>query len=199
MRFPFCYKAEFFTFAVFLKKHNMKAGKDYVIQFAALSMGEHEYQFEIDDKFFENLDYSEIKKGNIQVNLTLMKQSTMMIIESEISGTVNIDCDVCTAELDLPIHGNYKLIVKVGGHETGDEDDDIITLPANEHQLDMRQYFYEYITLSVPIRRVHPDDEDGNSTCDKTTLKKLKTFLTDREPQDPTDPRWNDLKNIKLN
>jgi uncharacterized protein len=177
----------------------MKAGKDYVIQFAALSMGEHEYQFEIGDKFFENLDYSEIKKGDIQVKLTLIKQSTMMIIESEISGTVNIDCDVCTAELDLPIHGNYKLIVKVGGHETGDEDDDIITLPANEHQLDMRQYFYEYITLSVPIRRVHPDDEEGNTTCDKATLRKLKTFLTDREPQDPTDPRWNNLKNIKLN
>lgn len=177
----------------------MKAGKDYVIQFASLSLGEHEYQFEIGDKFFENLDYSEIKHGDVTIKLTLQKQSTMMILHSEIKGTVKVNCDVCTAEFDLPIEGNYKLIVKVGGHETGDEDDDIITIAANEHQLDLRQYFYEYITLLVPIRRVHPEDENGESTCDKQTLNKLKNYLTDREGGDPSDPRWNDLKNIKLN
>lgn len=177
----------------------MKAGKDYVIQFASLSLGQHEYQFEIGDKFFENLDYSEIKQANIIIDVKLLKQSTMMILESEISGTVKVNCDVCTGEFDLPIEGNYRLIVKVGGHETGDEDDDIITIAANEHQLDLRQYFYEYITLLVPIKRVHPEDENGNPTCDKNTLNKLKNFLTDQEPQDPIDPRWNDLKKIKLN
>ena len=177
----------------------MKAGKDYVIQFASLSLGEHEYQFKIGDKFFENLDYSEIKQGTITIDLKLLKQSTMMILESEIRGTVKVNCDVCTGEFDLPIGGNYRLIVKVGGHDTGDEDDDIITIAANEHQLDLRQYFYEYITLLVPIKRVHPEDENGNPTCDKSTLNKLKNYLTDQEPQDPIDPRWNDLKKIKLN
>lgn len=177
----------------------MKSGKDYVIQFASLSLGEHEYQFEIGDKFFENLDYSEIKQGDITIDVKLLKQSTMMILESEVSGTVRVNCDVCASEFDLPIAGNYRLIVKVGGHETGDEDDDIITIAANEHQLDLRQYFYEYITLLVPIRRVHPDDEKGNPTCDKAALSKLKNYLTDREAKDPVDPRWDDLKNIKLN
>ncbi len=177
----------------------MKAGKDYIIQFAALSIGEHEYTFEIGDKFFENLEHSEIKQAAINVHLTLIKQSTMMILQFQIGGTVNVNCDICTGEFDLPITGTYKLIVKVGGHETGDEDDDIITLAANEHQLDLRQYLYEYVTLSVPIRRIHPDDENGNATCDKATLMKLKKYLIDQEPADPTDPRWNALRNIKLN
>jgi uncharacterized protein len=190
---------EFFTFAVFLKKYYMKPGKDNVIQFASLSLGQHEYQFEIKDKFFETLDYSEIKQGDITIDLKLLKQSTMMILESTIRGTVKVICDICAAEMDLPIEGSYRLIVKVGGHDTGDEDDDIITIAANEHQLDLKQYFYEYITLSVPIKRVHPEDENGNPTCDTTTLNKLRNYLTDREPQDPIDPRWNDLKNIKLN
>jgi uncharacterized protein len=156
----------------------MKAGKDYVVQFAALSLGEHEFQFEIGDKFFENLDYSEIKQGNITIDLTLLKQSTMMILQSEIHGTVKVNCDLCTEEFDLPLNGGYKLIVKVGGHETGDEDDDIITIPANEHQLDLRQYFYEYIILSLPIKRVHPEDEKGVPTCNKQALSKLKEYLT---------------------
>ncbi len=177
----------------------MKAGKDYIIQFAGLSAGEHTYEFTVKDTFFEDRDYSEIKKASINIDLVLLKQSTMMVFEFEISGTVKADCDLCNTEFDLPISGNYKLIVKVGGHLTGDEDDDIITVAANEHELDLSQYIYEYIALSLPFKRIHPPDAKGKSTCDKEVLKKLKKFLTEKEKEDPEDPRWNDLKNIKLN
>ena len=123
----------------------------------------------------------------------------MMVLHFEISGTVKMDCDRCTEEFDLPIEGNYKLIVKVGGHESGDENDDIITVAANEHELDLSQYLYEYITLSLPIKRVHPNDAKGKITCNKKVLKKLGDFLIEEEKKEDTDPRWNDLKNIKLN
>jgi uncharacterized metal-binding protein YceD (DUF177 family) len=175
----------------------MQGGKDYIIQFAGLSLGQHKYEFEISDKFFESLDYSEIKQGRINVVLNLIKQSTMMILEFEIKGTVKMECDRCTGEFDMPLSGNYRLIVKVGGHETGDEDDDIITIAANEHELDLSQYLYEYVTLSLPIRRVHPEDKEGNSTCDQEMLKKLDDHIIGEE--DKTDPRWDNLKNIKLN
>ena len=177
----------------------MQTRKEYVIQFVGLSAGEHLYDFKVSDKFFEDLDYSEIKQGNINVHLNLLKQSTMMVLHFEISGTVKMDCDRCTEEFDLPIEGNYKLIVKVGGHESGDENDDIITIAANEHELDLSQYLYEYITLSLPIKRVHPNDAKGKITCNKKVLKKLEDFLIEEEKKEDTDPRWNDLKNIKLN
>ncbi|MGQ0828130.1 MAG: YceD family protein [Bacteroidota bacterium] len=176
----------------------MPTRKDYIIQFAGLSVGQHEFEFDINDKFFEGLDYSEIKQGHIQVDLTLLKQSTMMVLHFNINGTVNMDCDRCTAPFSLPISGNYKLIVKVGGHESGDEDDDIITIAANEHEFDLSQYIYEYISLSLPIKRVHPDDDEGKSTCDKKMLKKLENFLIEEEKPE-VDPRWSGLKNIKLN
>jgi uncharacterized metal-binding protein YceD (DUF177 family) len=165
--------------------------KEYTIQFVGLSVGEHEYEYNIKDAFFDDFEYSEIKHANIN----------MMVIHFDISGTVNMDCDRCTTEFDLPITGNYKLIVKMGGHETGNEDDDIITVATNEHELDLTQYIYEYITLSLPIKRVHPDDENGNNTCNKEVLSKLENFLIEEEKQDEdeSDPRWNDLKNIKLN
>lgn len=176
----------------------MPTRKDYIIQFVGLSIGQHEFVFDIQDTFFEALDYSEIKQGNIKVGLTLLKQSTMMVLHFKISGTVKQDCDRCTAPLDLPIDGNYKLIVKVGGSDTGNEDDDIITIAANEHELDLSQYIYEYIALSLPIKRVHLDDKKGKSTCDKEMLKKLEHFLVE-EDKEEIDPRWNQLKNIKLN
>jgi uncharacterized protein len=173
----------------------MSASKEYIIQFAGLSPGEHLFELNVNDKFFENLDYSEIKQGNILVKLTLLKQSTMMILNFDISGTVNVSCDRCASEFDMPITGNYKLTVKVGGSDVGDEDDDIISIAANEHKLDLTQYLYEYIALSLPIKHEHADE----SMCDKKTLKKLDEFIVDEEKEEPIDPRWDGLKNIKLN
>ena len=177
----------------------MQTRKEYIIQFVSLSLGEHKFDFTVTDKFFENLDYSEIKQGNILVKLNLLKQSQMMVLEFEISGTVKTICDLCATEFDLPIEGKYKLIVKVGGNDNTDEDDDIITIAANEHLLDLSQYLYEYITLSLPIKRTHPLDKKGKPTCDKKMLKQVQQFLIKEEKTESTDPRWNDLKKIKLN
>jgi uncharacterized metal-binding protein YceD (DUF177 family) len=177
----------------------MAGGKEYKIQFVGLAAGKHEYDFKVTDSFFEGLEYSEIKKGNIRVDMTLLKQSAMMSLEFKISGTVKVPCDLCTEEFDMPITGDYKLIVKVGGSDTANEDDDIIMIAANEHELDLAQYIYEYIVLSLPIKRVHPDDEDGNSTCDPEMIEKVKKYLTDDPGDDKSDPRWDGLKGIKLN
>ncbi len=173
----------------------MSASKEYVIQFAGLSTGEHFFEFKVGDKFFENLDYSEIKQGDITVKVSLLKQSTMMVLHFDFTGTVKTNCDLCAAEFDLPITGNQKLIVKVGGNDETDEDDDIITVAANEHKLDLTQFLFEYITLSIPFKREHVKKTD----CDKTIVKKVNDLLVDENKEEPIDPRWDVLKNIKLN
>lgn len=175
------------------------AKKEYKIQFAGLSAGEHEFEFHINNKFFESLDYSEIKQGDIAVKVNLLKQSTMMVLQFDINGTVHLNCDRCMEDFNFPLTGNYQLIIKVGGSDSGDENDDIITIAANEHELDLTQYLYEYIILSLPIKRVHPDDNKGNSTCNKEMIEKLKKYLIDNEQSEETDPRWNQLKDINLN
>ena len=175
----------------------MKASKEYIIEFAGLSAGEHLYEFSVEDKFFENLDYSEIKQGNILVKVNLLKQSTMLVLHFDISGTVKVICDRCADDFDLPIHGNNKLIVKVGGTYEESEDDDIIYVADNEHKIDLTQYLYEYIILSIPIRRVHL--EEGN--CNESTLDKISDLSEGESPdeEEKSDPRWDSLKNIRLN
>ena len=180
----------------------MQSRKEFIIQFVGLSLGEHKYQFKITDKFFEDLGFSEMKQGDINVDLNLIKQSSMMIFHFKIDGIVKTECDRCLGELDLPITGTYKLVVKVGGHETDDEDDDIINVAANEHQLDLTQFIYEYIALSMPAKRIHPESKTGKSECDIEMLKKLDDFITENEPEggdEPIDPRWEGLKGIDLN
>ena len=176
--------------------------KEYIIPFVGLSLGEHIYEYQIDGKFFDDFEFSEIHESDISLKISLLKQSSMMVLMFDIKGTVAVECDRCTDTFNLPIEGTYKLIVKVGGADTGNDDDDIITIAANDYELDLTQYIYEYISLSLPIKRVHPDNKKGESTCNKEMLKKLSTFLTEEEKEtdEPTtDPRWDGLKNITLN
>ena len=79
-----------------------------------------------------------------------------------------------------------------------DEDDpDIITIHAEEPVLDLKQYFYEYILLALPIQRIHPDDSEGNSTCDPHMLEKLQEHIVN--DIDEKDPRWDELKKLANN
>jgi uncharacterized metal-binding protein YceD (DUF177 family) len=68
-------------------------------------------------------------------------------------------------------------------------------IPRNESQIDLSQYIYEFINLLLPLRVVHPDDENGVSMCDKAVLAKLAEHSI---PEPKADPRWDILKKINL-
>jgi uncharacterized metal-binding protein YceD (DUF177 family) len=53
----------------------------------------------------------------------------------------------------------------------------MITMPLDEHEIDLVSFFYEYIHLALPIKRIHPDDEKGNSTCNPEMIRKLNDHL----------------------
>jgi uncharacterized metal-binding protein YceD (DUF177 family) len=177
----------------------MSTSKAYTIQFASLAIGEHQFEMDVNDPFFEDFEFSEIKQGSVKVKINLLKQSTMMVLEIELGGMVKANCDRCAAEFDLAISGNYRLVVKTSGEQNsvGEEDDDIIAVSASESKLDLSQHLYEYLVLSLPIKREHSSIED----CDKEVLGKLNNFLVEdnSNSQKPFDPRWDDLTKIKLN
>jgi uncharacterized protein len=177
----------------------MAIKSQFVIQFSGLSLGSHLFELEVNSKFFEQFESSEIQKGNIKIKLELVKQSSMLILNFQLAGSVNSACDRCNEDFDLPINAEDKLIVKFGNTEEESENDDIITLAPNENELDISQLVYEYIVLALPIRRVHSDNDKGESGCNKNTLAKLNSILLEKEKKEKTDPRWAALKNIKLN
>ena len=45
--------------------------------------------------------------------------------------------------------------------------------------------------------KVHPDNENGNSTCNKEILKKLEKFSYSKRSGNKTDSRRNELKKWK--
>ena len=87
------------------------------------------------------------------------------------------------------------------GAEAEELNDDVIVLPLEDNQINVAQYLYELIILGLPIKHVHPDDENGNSTCNPEMLDKLNEYLVDEVDEDeevnqPIDERWSELKKL---
>jgi uncharacterized metal-binding protein YceD (DUF177 family) len=168
----------------------------YTIQLGGLKEGRHTFDFEIDKKFFERIEESEVKEGRVIANVVMDKRSTHLDLAIMISGEVRICCDRCLELFFQPVVCENRLLVKFG-KTIEDIDPDILSLPVGEHELDLQQHFYEYIILALPIKRVHPNDKNGKSTCDPEMLKKLEELIIDEEKE--SDPRWDKLKNLMNN
>ena len=94
----------------------------------------------------------------------------MLIFNFAIKGVVNVMCDRCLDNFDFSIEGQERLIVKLG-EEREDDDDEIVIIPENVHQMDLSIYLFEYVVLLLPMKKTHPDDENGNTTCNPDIIK----------------------------
>ena len=169
---------------------------NYTIQFSGLSEGVHFFDFSADSLFFACFEESEIKEGNVRIKVELEKRSTYLKMNFELEGDVELICDRCLENYFQPIQGNYPMIVKFTDEFTEDSDE-IIYLPQGDPQVNVAKLIYEFIVVSVPVRHVHPDDEDGNSLCDPEMLQKIEELeIRDTEKNKISDPRWDDLKKI---
>lgn len=172
--------------------------KQFTIQFASLEPGSYDFNFSIDNKFFEKFSESEITQGKLNALIELQKQARMLIINFKINGIVRLTCDRCLDEFDQNIETEKRLIVKFGT-ETKEETDEIMTIPESEHSINVAQFIYEFIHLDLPTKRVHPDDEKGISHCNKEIINKLEEYKNTDNAIEEVDPRWESLKKIKFN
>jgi uncharacterized protein len=168
----------------------------YTIPVSWLKEGQHDFDFEINKEFFEQFEESEVKEGKLTAVVDVDKRTSHIDLVIKIQGVVSVSCDRCLRIFSLPIDCTNRLLVKLG--KVRDEDDpDIIIIPAEEPELDLKQYLYEYILLALPIKRIHPDDDDGNSTCDPGMLEKLLEHVAG--DTNGKDPRWDELKKLMNN
>ncbi|MDP4281256.1 MAG: DUF177 domain-containing protein [Bacteroidota bacterium] len=166
--------------------------RQFIIPFKGLKEGLHQFDFEIDEKFFDYFEYAEIKNGKVNVHLEMEKEERLLVLNFSLDGIMNVPCDRCNEPMDLPIHGKEKLIVKFGaGYE--EESEDVQIIPEEDNQVDVSPFIYEYIQLLLPVRRVHGEDPNGVPLCDPEIIRKLESKPVSEE----TDPRWDALKKLK--
>jgi uncharacterized protein len=178
-------------------KQAVKYLSKYEIAFKGLKEGNHQFEFELDDTFFEKFENSEVKKGFLKAKVLLTKQSTLMILNFTVKGTVELMCDRCLDQYNQKINSKSQLFVKFGVEEE-EMSEEIIVVSFEDHQLNVAQYLYELVILGLPIKHVHPN-KNGKSTCDPEMINKLSEYLVSADSvvnEEPVDERWNVLKKL---
>jgi uncharacterized protein len=164
----------------------------YEIAFTGLASGTHNFDFQVSDRFFEQVEDTEIHSGEVSVAVRMVREERMMDLHFHLQGTVMLPCDRCNDPIEVTVEGDERLIVKLG-EQYLEESDEVQVIPESAHQIDLAPFIYEYIHLLLPIRRVHGDDENGVSRCNPDVIRKLQEM----NEQHAHDPRWDALNKLK--
>jgi uncharacterized metal-binding protein YceD (DUF177 family) len=152
----------------------------YTIAHKGLKEGDHRYEWRVGDAFFEARPEGGIKGGDLTVGAVLEKGATgVMRLGVEIKGGVVVPCDRCLEDCELPVRYNGQLAVKVSEQEHPFEGD-ILWLNPGDSAIDLEQYIYESVVLSLPLQRVHPEDVHGQPLCNPAMLERFK-IVTEEE------------------
>ncbi len=170
--------------------------KSYDIKFSGLKNGKHQYQFHIDQHFFNQFDFKEFNDSNLDILVDFNKSDNLLEFDIHSQGTVNVPCDISGENYDQEIDGTLNFLVKFG-EAFNDDREDLIIIPYNAFAYNIAQQIYESVVLNVPSKRIHPDILSGKKKAENS--KYIINYQDDNlhtEEEKEIDPRWAALKKI---
>lgn len=164
----------------------------YQIQFSGLKPGTHSFDFNLDQSFFEHYHFNDFIFCNIGIHVEMEKEEHVLVFLFNILGKVGLPCDRCGDPLTMELKKQQRLVVKLSDHNE-EESEDVQIVKESEGKFDLSQFIYEYVSLMIPLYRVHSDDSKGKSLCNQDILKKLEELKEYHAP----DPRWEVLNKLR--
>ena len=129
--------------------------KAFIIPLNDWAAGEREFRFEAGTEFFQMYDNQEILDAHVNVEVRVVKEG-MQKVEAvlHLSGNVTVACDRCLEPLELPVEA---------------EPSEVLTPSGEDPDWDLSQAVYDYVCLSLPLQRVHPE-----GACNPDTVRFLR-------------------------
>ena len=165
--------------------------KNYDIDVSKLNLGQHEFRFQIEDTFFELFDYSLIDHGSLFAVIALEKKASFLSLSFLISGTIELVCDRSLEHFDYDLSLNNKIVFKYGD-EAKIVSDELEVIPPNTTKINIANYLYEFISVAVPMKKLHPrfaDEPEDNQI--------IYSSGNNVDKASEIDPRWSELKKLK--
>jgi uncharacterized protein len=160
----------------------------YSIPIQGLKTGKYRYKYQLDGHFFKNFEESPIEACHLNFAVELDKRPDMMVYDFELEGTVEAECDRCTADIHLPVSGKRQLIVKYGDAE-GDAEDEVVFIHREYSDFNLAPYLYEFSVLALPITNAYDCQSDEHLPCNFEVLDYLKN-----DSQPDTGTIWDVLQ-----
>jgi uncharacterized metal-binding protein YceD (DUF177 family) len=181
------------------KKIAMNHRRTYEIAFVGLKPGIHEFNYEIDDKFFAHYGEQDFSNCKAVVKLQLEKHSSFMLLRFDIGGTVEVNCDRCGNKLTLQLWDEFKITIKMVDEpeimNDQEEDPDVNYISRGESHLYVGDWIYEFVNLSIPMQKMCSENEIGGPQCNKEVLERLRQMKTDANRNDNS--IWKGLEQFK--
>ena len=186
----------------FITMEERELRRQFKIRISGIELGKHCFSIDCDKEFFELAGIEQLLDGRLVLRVEMEKSEKMVDFQCHFEGEVVAECDRCLTPVTLPMNFDERLIVKLVSENYRSEEeqeDDIWMMDENTYEIDLFHFVYECIVLALPIRIVHEDDADGTPTCDPEVMRRLDEMNTENiDNEQETDPRWDALKNIKL-
>ncbi|MFT4203226.1 MAG: DUF177 domain-containing protein [Chitinophagaceae bacterium] len=175
------------------------------IAFVGLKPGVHEFEYRIDDKFFESYGEQDFHNCQADVKLTLDKKNGFILLTFDISGTVGSQCDRCGNPLTLHLWDEFNIIVKMVEEPNvmneKEDDPDVYYISRTESHLKLSDWIYEFVNLSIPNQHYCGEDADGKAKCNPEVLSKLAQMERRADEADEIAKKensiWKDLDKFK--
>lgn len=179
----------------------MKHNREFEIAWQGLKLGVHEYSFSINSDFMqEHHAPEEYRDWNAEVKLKFDRQPSFFQLHFDIAGYMTAPCDRCGDDFKLDLWDEFDLMVKLTGDQDddaeGEEEADIAFVSRSETVLDISNWMYEFVMLSVPLQKLHRDLPDGTPGCNPEALKLLNQ-LSEPEEVPTHNSIWKGLEAFK--
>ncbi|UAY51342.1 YceD family protein [Ferruginibacter albus] len=174
----------------------------FEIAFVGLKPGIHEFTYEVDDKFFAEIENKEFSNCHAAIKLELDKKSSFMLLKFEVGGKADVVCDRCGNLLTKDLWDEFNMLVKLvdNPEEMNEQEDDpdVFYISRTESHLYLNDWLYEFVTLSIPMQKMCSEDEMGGPQCNKEVLKKLKDMEAKTKDNTSNDV-WKGLDKFRDN
>jgi uncharacterized metal-binding protein YceD (DUF177 family) len=142
--------------------------RETLLQFSGLALGEHRFEFVLDETFFSEFPLQDLEGLRpVTVRVLMRKANHMLELDFAFDGEMDTTCDLSNDPFVLELHNAFSVVVKFG-EAFDDSEPEVLVLPHGSYEVDLKQYLYELVALSLPLQRVKPelreevgDDEDG--------------------------------------
>ena len=142
--------------------------REFEIAFVGLKPGVHEFNYAINDQFFIDFQQQDFRNCKANVKLTLDRNTGFMLLKFEIGGNLEVTCDRCNSTLPFELWDEFKLTVKMVEDpelmNDQEDDPDVYYIGRTESHIDVANWIYEFINLSIPMQKVCSFEKDGWSS-----------------------------------
>lgn len=181
----------------------MSRRREFEIAFVGLKPGVHEYVYVIDDRFFEAYQQQDFSNCHANVKLSLDKKSSFMLLRFEIGGQLQVTCDRCNSRLPLDLWDEFNITVKMVEEpelmNDQEDDPDVYYISRGESHIDVANWIYEFINLSLPMQKACSFENMDGPHCNKAAMDMLKKLGTEeeKEKEEKNNPIWKGLEKFK--